>query len=109
MANHIIYFLKVLCVLSILSGTQFIYFTLLGFIAHNPVLRYAKEISVHRFTEKEDLITNDGGMIIEQPTQKKWWGKKPGGEGSHSPNPCRLPERNSPTRFQMHWESTCLS
>jgi hypothetical protein len=66
-------YLKVLCGLSILSGTQFIFFTLLGFIAHNPVLRYVKEISVHRFTEKEDLITNDGGMIIEQSTQKKWW------------------------------------
>ena len=56
----------VLCVLSVLSGCVFVFLCLLGMFSHNPVLRYAKEITVGRFDLKSATIIRSGDGRIDE-------------------------------------------
>ena len=62
--------LKRLGIFMMMTGCAFWYLCYLGFIAHNPVLRYVKEISVRKFEGKQIVVINQaGGNFSERGAQ----------------------------------------
>ncbi|GMI09910.1 hypothetical protein TrVE_jg13460 [Triparma verrucosa] len=62
--------LKCLGIFMMTTGCAFWYLCYLGFIAHNPVLRYVKEISVRKFEGKQIVVINQaGGNFSERGAQ----------------------------------------
>ncbi|GMH61880.1 hypothetical protein TL16_g05549 [Triparma laevis f. inornata] len=59
--------LKCVGIFMMMTGCAFWYLCYLGFIAHNPVLRYVKEISVRKFEGKQIVVINEeGGNFSER-------------------------------------------